>query len=88
MSASNDSLGKSGSNKGIMTLITLLLVSLAAMVGVFWFVGIYAEFDKEYIGYTSEQQVLSQRIAKYALEASSGSEESFAQLQQVRLAYL
>jgi twitching motility protein PilJ len=63
-----------------MYLITALLLSLGAMVGVFWYVGIQADYDKEYIGYTSEQQVLSQQIAKYALEASSGVETAFDQL--------
>lgn len=84
MSASKDSLAKLGSNKSIMYLITFLLLSLGAMVGVFWYVGVQAEFDKEYIGYTSEQQVLSQRIAKYALEASAGGEQAFDQLARTR----
>jgi twitching motility protein PilJ len=50
------------------------------MVGVFWYVGVEADYDKEYIGYTGEQQVLSQQIARYALEASSGREHAFGQL--------
>jgi len=63
-----------------MYLIAALLLSLGTMVGVFWYVGVEANFDKEYIGYTSEQQVLSQQIAKYALEASAGSESAFEKL--------
>jgi twitching motility protein PilJ len=63
-----------------MYLIAALLLSFSAMVGIFWYVGIEANHDKEYIGYTSEQQVLSQQIAKYALEASSGVETAFNQL--------
>jgi twitching motility protein PilJ len=73
-----------GSQKRTMYLITALLLSLGAMVGVFWYVGIQADYDKEYIGYTSEQQVLSQQIAKYALEASSGVEPAFDQLARYR----
>lgn len=84
MNATKDSLAKLGSHKRLMYLITALLLSFAAMVGIFWYVGIQAEFDKEYIGYTSEQQVLSQRIAKHALEASAGTSEAFAQLKQTR----
>jgi twitching motility protein PilJ len=67
-----------------MYLIAALLLSLGAMVSVFWYVGIQANYDKEYIGYTSEQQVLSQQIAKYALEASSGVDSAFDQLTKYR----
>ncbi len=84
MKATTDSLAKLGSHKRIMYLITALLLSLAMMVAVFWYVGTQAEYDKEYIGYTSEQQVLSQRIAKHALEASAGNSESFGQLKKTR----
>ena len=75
MSTTKQPHGKVGSQKRTMYLIAALLLSLGTMVGVFWYVGIEADYDKEYIGYTSEQQVLSQQIAKYALEASSGKEE-------------
>ncbi|MFQ5644448.1 MAG: methyl-accepting chemotaxis protein [Thiogranum sp.] len=84
MSTENQSRVKVGSHKRTMYLIAALLLSLSAMVGVFWYVGIQANHDKEYIGYTSEQQVLSQQIAKYALEASSGVEGSFSQLAHYR----
>ena len=80
MSTAKQSQSKVGSHKRTMYLITALLLSLGSMVGVFWYVGIQADYDKEYIGYTSEQQVLSQQIAKYALEASSGVETAFDQL--------
>jgi twitching motility protein PilJ len=84
MSTANQAHGKVGSHKRTMYLIAALLLSLGTMVGVFWYVGIEADYDKEYIGYTSEQQVLSQQIAKYALEASSGKEEAFDQLTRYR----
>lgn len=84
MSTENQSRVKVGSHKRTMYLIAALLLSFSAMVGVFWYVGIEANHDKEYIGYTSEQQVLSQQIAKYALEASSGVEGSFSQLTHYR----
>jgi twitching motility protein PilJ len=67
-----------------MYLIAALLLSLGAMVGVFWYVGIEADYDKEYIGYTGEQQVLSQQLAKNALEASLGRERAFGQLAAYR----
>ena len=84
MSTAKQSQSKMGSNKRTMYLITALLLSLGAMVSVFWYVGIQASCDKEYIGYTSEQQVLSQQIAKYALEASSGVDTAFDQLSRYR----
>lgn len=84
MSTAKQSQSKVGSHKRTMYLITALLLSLGSMVSVFWYVGIQADYDKEYIGYTSEQQVLSQQIAKYALEASSGVETAFDQLSRYR----
>ncbi len=84
MSTVITSRAKVGSHKRTMYLITALLLSLGAMVSVFWYVGIQADYDKEYIGYTGEQQVLSQQIAKYALEASSGVESAFDQLARYR----
>lgn len=80
MSAAKQSHVTVGSQKRTMYLIAVLLLSLGAMVGVFWYVGIHADYDKEYIGYTSEQQVLSQQVAKYALEASNGIPAAFEQL--------
>jgi len=67
-----------------MYLIAALLLSLGAMVGIFWYVGAEADYDKEYIGYTGEQQVLSQQLAKNALEASLGRERAFGQLAAYR----
>ena len=84
MITAKQSLAKVGSQKRTMYLIATLLLSLGAMVGVFWYVGVQSDYDKEYIGYTSEQQVLSQQIAKYALEASSGDEQAFDQLMRYR----
>ena len=80
MSTAKKSHAKVGSHKRTMYLITAMLLSLGSMVGVFWYVGVEDGYDKEYIGYTSEQQVLSQQVAKYALEASSGVESAFEQL--------
>lgn len=80
MSTTKQSHAKVGSHKRTMYLIAALLLSLGAMVGVFWYVGIESGHDKEYLGYTSEQQVLSQQVAKYALEASTGGEAAFDQL--------
>jgi len=84
MSTTKQTHAKVGSQKRTMYLIAALLLSLGTMVGVFWYVGIEADYDKEYIGYTGEQQVLSQQIAKYALEASLGREQAFGRLTAYR----
>jgi len=84
MSTAKQSHLKVGPQKKTMYLIATLLLSLGTMVGVFWYVGVQSDYDKEYIGYTSEQQALSQQIAKYALEASSGVEPAFGQLMRYR----
>ncbi len=84
MSTAKDASTKRGLSKSIGFLIGGLLVSVAIMFAVFWYMGRLASFDKEYTGYASEQQVLSQRIAKYALEASSGNAESFDQVVKYR----
>ncbi len=84
MSTTTQTQAKVGSQKRTMYLIAALLLSLGAMVGIFWYVGVEADYDKEYIGYTGEQQVLSQQIAKYALEASSGQQQAFDQLVKYR----
>jgi len=84
MSTTKQPHAKVGSQKRTMYLIAALLLSLGAMVGVFWYVGIEAGYDKEYIGYTGEQQVLSQQLAKNALEASLGQERAFGQLAAYR----
>ena len=80
MSTTKQTHAKVGSQKRTMYLIAALLLSLGTMVGIFWYVGIQADFDKEYIGYAGDQQVMSQQIAKYALEASLGNEAAFTQL--------
>jgi twitching motility protein PilJ len=75
---------KRGTSKSVGYLIGGLLISAGLMFAVFWYMGRLAGFDKEYIGYAGEQQVLSQRIAKYALEASSGNEAAFDQVIKYR----
>ncbi|MFN2309126.1 MAG: methyl-accepting chemotaxis protein [Gammaproteobacteria bacterium] len=83
MSAANQASDKRGA-KSIRFLIGGLLVSIGIMFLVFWYMGRLAGYDKEYTGYAGEQQVLSQRIAKYTLEASGGSEEAFGQVIKFR----
>ncbi|MGD8841969.1 MAG: methyl-accepting chemotaxis protein [Gammaproteobacteria bacterium] len=84
MSTTKQSRAKVGSQKRTMYLIAALLLSLGGMVGVFWQVDIQAVHDKQYSTYASEQQVLSQQVAKYALEASNGELQAFDKLARYR----
>ena len=84
MSTVKEASVKRGTSKSVGFMIGGLLVSIAIMFLVFWYMGRLAGYDKEYTGYAGEQQVLSQRIAKYALEASSGSKEAFDQVVKYR----
>ncbi len=84
MSTVKEAVVKRGTSKGVGVFIGGLLVSIAIMFLVFWYMGRLAGFDKEYTGYAGEQQVLSQRIAKYTLEASSGNKGAFEQVIKYR----
>lgn len=84
MSTAKAASERRGAGKSVGYLIGGLLVSAGLMFAVFWHMGRLAGFDKEYIGYAGEQQVLSQQIAKYALEASSGEEAAFDQVVKYR----
>jgi len=69
-----------GSSNWIKLLATITLCAVWAMVGVFVHVGKQAGIDQINLAEIGEQQVLSQRIAKYALAASSGEPDAFVQL--------
>lgn len=84
MSTAKAASAKRGTSKSVGYLIGGLLISAGLMFAVFWYMGRLAGFDKEYIGYAGEQQVLSQQIAKYALEASGGSDAAFDQVVKYR----
>ncbi|RMG29924.1 MAG: chemotaxis protein [Gammaproteobacteria bacterium] len=71
-------------NRMMILLGILMIAAVVAMVGVFSYVNQETAFDKERIGYANEQQVLSQQIAKYGLEATSGNAKAFDQVVQKR----
>ncbi|RMD68075.1 MAG: chemotaxis protein [Gammaproteobacteria bacterium] len=62
----------------------LLIITIALMAGVFTYVNIQSRHDQQYISLAGEQQILSQRIAKYAVEASTGNGEALDQLKGSR----
>lgn len=59
-------------SRGTLALIVALVVFLAATLGVFLLVAQQDRHDKEYISLLGEQRVLSQRLSKYAGQATTG----------------
>jgi twitching motility protein PilJ len=72
------------SNKVITTLAILVLVSLILALASFLFSAKRDTYDEQYLIRIAEQQVLAQRIAKYALSSARGELESFTTLQKTR----
>ncbi|MCU7844192.1 MAG: methyl-accepting chemotaxis protein [Candidatus Thiodiazotropha sp. (ex Monitilora ramsayi)] len=72
------------SNKVITTLAVLVLVSLVLALVTFLHTTKRESYDEQYLIRVAEQQVLAQRIAKYALSSARGEMQSFATLQQTR----
>ncbi|MCG7898845.1 MAG: methyl-accepting chemotaxis protein [Candidatus Thiodiazotropha lotti] len=72
------------SNKVITILAVLVLVSLILALVTFLHTTQQESYDEQYLIRAAEQQVLSQRIAKYALSAARGELESFKPLQKSR----
>ena len=62
----------------------MLIVSILAFLGVTVFVNTQANQDKEYISHAGELRVLSQELAKNAVEASGGKAEAFSLLRNAR----
>jgi len=65
-------------------LTIMLIVSIMVFLGVTLYVNSLANDDKSYISHSGELRVLSQELAKNAVEASAGKEEAFAQLKIAR----
>jgi twitching motility protein PilJ len=62
----------------------LLVLSLAAVGFNFFWVAKKNDEDRQYIAFTSEIQVQSQQIAKFATEAAGGNLDAFEDLRQTR----
>jgi twitching motility protein PilJ len=72
------------SNKLITTLAILVLVSLILALVTFLHTTQRESYDEQYLIRAAEQQVLAQRIAKYAISAARGELQSFAPLKKSR----
>ncbi len=73
-----------GANRAISWLTGLLLLTIIATILAFAFVSKQERNKEQYLLRTAEQQVLAQKVAKYALEASRGNEASFTRLRAAR----
>ena len=72
------------SNTLITGLFIVLIVSIVLLFANFAYVNTQADHDNEYIAHAGELRVLSQQIAKDAVEAATGTQEAFASLKQAR----
>jgi twitching motility protein PilJ len=75
---------KGASNTLIVVLSVLLLATILVALLTFIHVSQRDAYDEQYLLRASEQRILSQRIAKYALAAAQGDQDSFALLQHSR----
>ncbi|MBT2968608.1 MAG: chemotaxis protein [gamma proteobacterium symbiont of Ctena orbiculata] len=72
------------SNKVITIFAVLVLVSLILALITFLHTTQRESYDEQYLIRAAEQQVLAQRIAKYAISAARGELQSFTPLKQSR----
>ncbi len=72
------------SNTLITGLFIVLIVAIVLLFANFAYVNTQADHDNEYIAHAGELRVLSQRIAKDAVEAAAGTQGAFASLKQAR----
>jgi twitching motility protein PilJ len=76
--------GGIGRERGYTILIVLLVVSIGFAAIDFVLLNLKNGEDRQAIALTTQIQVLSQQTAKYALEASGGNPDSFAELENAR----
>ncbi|MNF32346.1 twitching motility protein PilJ [Pseudomonas linyingensis] len=72
------------SSRLIGGLFAVLIVSVVLLFANFAYLNQQAEHDKQYIGHAGELRLLSQGIAKNAIEAAAGKSEAFALLSSER----
>lgn len=71
-------------NRSIYLLAVLVLIAVIATISAFVYLSRVEGHGEQYFARVSEQQVLGQKIAKYALESSAGDEVSFERLKAGR----
>jgi len=76
------------SNKPILVYSFGIVLSIIVMVLLFNYETIQARYGKAYASIANEQQVVSQQIATYALEASIGNSAAFVQLKRYQARFV
>jgi len=71
-------------NTARLVFIGAFVVSIIAFLGITVFVQYKSDQDAEYVSHSGELRVLSQQIAKNAVEAAAGKEEAFKLLRAAR----
>ncbi|MCB1772114.1 MAG: methyl-accepting chemotaxis protein, partial [Gammaproteobacteria bacterium] len=71
-------------NRTIALLAVLTLLAIIAAIAAFAYVSRIEGHGEQYFARATEQQVLGQKVAKYALEASAGDQASFSRLREGR----
>jgi twitching motility protein PilJ len=71
-------------NTARLGFIAAFVVFILAFLGITIFVQYKSDQDKQYISHSGELRVLSQQIAKNAVEAAAGKEEAFKLLGSAR----
>ena len=87
MSTPKHVLAQIGANRRIPWLGGLAIALVIGMAAVFIYVAVTGGYDRQYISIAGEQRVLSQNIAKYALQAATGTEAAFGRLARARDAF-
>lgn len=85
MSSSTGKLESSKSTNLVPIYIIGLIITIGLMLANFFFVANHSEQAAKYVTKATELRVLSQRIAKNALEAAAGNTDAFALLDQARV---
>ena len=70
--------------KSNFSAIVLMFVFLIGFIGITIGVNILATKDEQYLEHSGELRVLSQELAKNAVEAAGGKPDAFTQLRQAR----
>lgn len=80
--------GSATSNRTIVLFAAGIVSSIVVMLLLFNYETIQARYSKAYASIANEQQVVSQQVATFALEASSGNSAAFVQLERLQAKFI
>ncbi len=75
-------------NKTLLFLAVAIVLSILLMVGLFSYENTLSRYDTGYSGIADEQQIISQQIATFALEASLGNSAAFVELKRFQARFV